>query len=555
MLTLSGTFMHDTGENAARGCLGFRHGRRLGLLVLGALLAGLYVGVLVLSRSFAADEPGRPILETVGLLVAATILYLAALGLVFRDGGESERGTLSIVLGYSFLFRLVLLTSTPILEIDFYRYLWDGRVLSHGFNPYRYSPFQVEDAEAEASEELAELSRLSGQSAALREIFNRVHYREVPTVYPPAAQAVFAGAALLTPADASTATHVLVLKAILVGFDLATLGVLAGLLRVVGLPAGWCLAYGWCPLVLKEIANSGHLDSIAVFFSVLAVFLSIAAVRSGWGLLLVLAGAAALALAVLAKTYPLVLLPVLGAFLMARWRGWALFPLAVFVGILVAGYLPFCGPAPGDPDRAPSHHPGSGLATFLTQWESNDFLFVLVYHNLRQPEADPPRWFVVAPASWRTSLHERLLDPLREATELSPRVNPAFVLSQGIMGLILLVLCLRWAGQVYRVPEPTLLLRCVFRSLVWCWLLGSAQNPWYLLWCLPFAVFDGRLGWFLLPGLALLYYVRFWIAERSATAEAFDFGWVWLEYAPFFFWLAVESWRQARAAAVGPRAA
>jgi hypothetical protein len=34
---------------------------------------------------------------------------------------------------------------------------------------------------------------------------------------------------------------------------------------------GWSLAYAWCPLAVKEVANTGHLDSIPVFLTVLAV--------------------------------------------------------------------------------------------------------------------------------------------------------------------------------------------------------------------------------------------------------------------------------------------
>jgi hypothetical protein len=65
-------------------------------------------------------------------------------------------------------------------------------------------------------------------------------------------------------------------------------------------------------------------------------------------------------------------------------------------------------------------------------------------------------------------------------------------------------------------------------------------------------VFDGRRSWFLLPGLALLYYLRFWleyqalpddVAIRAARAR-FDFGVVWFEFVPFFAALLVESVRR-----------
>src|SRR5262249_32110714 len=68
--------------------------------------------------------------------------------------------------------------------------------------------------------------------------------------------------------------------------------------------------------------------------------------------------------------------------------------------------------------------------------------------------------------------------------------------------------------------------------------------PWYLIWCLPFMVFAGRRSWFLLPGLVLFYYARFWFEAHGTTGnvDVFDYGLVWLEYMPFFVALALEIW-------------
>ena len=160
---------------------------------------------------------------------------------------------------------------------------------------------------------------LSRASETVTTIFQRVHHREVPTVYPPAAQWVFAAAAALTPSDASCWTHVLVLKIGFVAFDLGTMLVLVGLLRRLQMPTTWCLAYGWCPLVIKEVANSGHLDVVAVFFTTLALYLLRAINRPACrehqrpALAATLAAGLALGIAVLAKSYPIILLPVVGA--------------------------------------------------------------------------------------------------------------------------------------------------------------------------------------------------------------------------------------------------
>src|SRR6202011_4898256 len=102
------------------------------------------------------------------------------------------------------------------------------------------------------------------------------------------------------------------------------------------------------------------------------------------------------------------LAPVAAAYLAARLRFRALLPLGVFLAVIVLGYLPFCG-LPGRPQDTDSQAPGrmlpysalpvprdagvpppeprqpwTGLGTFLTHWEMNDLLFMLVHENLRR---------------------------------------------------------------------------------------------------------------------------------------------------------------------------
>jgi hypothetical protein len=134
---------------------------------------------------------------------------------------------------------------------------------------------------------------------------------------------------------------------------------------------------------------------------------------------------------------------------------------------------------------------------------------------------------------------------LSRAADLPFDANPAFTLAQLVMGLVLFVLVARWSWQVYRRPEAPVLLRGVFLTLAWGWLLSSAPNPWYLTWSLPFMLFAGRRNWFLLPGLALLYYASFWL-ERS-DLRAWQDALVWVEFVPFFAALAIEAvWCRVR---------
>jgi hypothetical protein len=521
------------------------------------------------------------------LLGAATLAYFLALLSVLRQGKSDpelpdpehleDRRTLRVVWLFAIAYRLILLPSMPIQEIDFYRYLWDGQLVAHGFNPYHFSPAQLDrwGSTAPQGSELFGQWELSRSSETVTTVFQRVHHREVPTVYPPAAQWVFAAAAALTPSGASCWTHILVLKVGFVAFDLGTMLVLVGLLRRLQMPTSWCLTYGWCPLTIKEVANSGHLDVIAVFFTTLALYLlarNTAASSKHRPPAAALAAGLALGLAVLAKSYPIILLPVVGAFLLARLGARALLVLGVFAATVVLGYLPFLdvfsSPAPAaasapaaipsgpseDMSALPlpkpqSNHPWTGLATFLGRWQMNDFLFMIVHENLRRPGAAPDLWFVFLPQTWREQLNDSAGAAFQDQP-WPPGIDPAFVMTQLVMGAILLGLTVIWAWRVWRQPEPAELLRVAFLTLAWGWLLSSAQNPWYLLWCLPLMVFDGRRSWFLLTGLVLLYYLRFWLEYRAGDSAAgaaaaqslFDFHLVWLEYLPFFLALLAETW-------------
>ena len=58
-----------------------------------------------------------------------------------------------------------------------------------------------------------------------------------------------------------------------VAFDLGALALMPALLRAASLPAGLALVYGWNPLLVKEVAASGRIETIPLFFLLLAFLL------------------------------------------------------------------------------------------------------------------------------------------------------------------------------------------------------------------------------------------------------------------------------------------
>jgi len=307
------------------------------LLVLAIAQAVLYCIVTGLSSRFEYNSPvyQRPIPAVLGLLTVCFGLHLVSLKIALQIA--DRRRVLSILLFAAIVFRGILLSSEPIQEVDIYRYLWDGTATAGGVNPFRYSPEQVLRADPSQSlpPDLEQLVALRDRSGPLAEVLGRIHYGELITVYPPVSQAVFAVPSRIAPASSTVFQRVVMMKATLLLFDVATIVFVLILLRITGRHVGWSIVYAWSPLVLKEFANSGHLDAIAVCFATASVacwthgMLVKGTLRSSTWL-----GAAGLLLgiATAAKLYPIVLLPVLGLVVLKRvsWR-----PAACYVGFSV----------------------------------------------------------------------------------------------------------------------------------------------------------------------------------------------------------------------------
>ena len=549
------------------------------LVLLAVISCALYGTVAALSRRFHYDAPEteRPIVWVVALFGAAFLVYLIAIWVAVR--AKQDRWLLAAILVSSLAYRVTLLPSTPIQEIDIYRYLWDGAVLSVGVSPFRYSPQQVRDAFAEErlEKDLARLVRLRDSDRSLVTILDRIHYPQVPTVYPPVSQVVFATAALTTPDSATVECRLIVIKVWLVAFDMLTLVLVVGLLRLTGRPTGLSVVYGWCPLLMKEFANSGHLDAIAVFLvTLLAYLLARLCLSKGRnGTKIAIASGVCLALGVGAKLYPIVLAPLL-AVCVARHVGWWMSAamMLVFVAIVMVVLWPMAPPmlqsdthqaasAPiEDGGAAIATHadagdPSLGLKTFLRRWEMNDFIFLLLIENLKPADAIPPNqtaWFSVAPESFR----EEVISLVTTGPD-GDRWQASFYVARGATALAFLVLAGWFSWRAYPATDTSVWLRYLFLTLAWFWLLSPTQNPWYWTWVLPLLPFARSRVWLAMSGLVLLYYLRFWLGYHFSDEPVlgtayhgtvfFDLVVTWFEYAPWFVCLTVaciwSRWKRA----------
>ena len=260
------------------------------------------------------------------------------LGMVAARRQVVSASTLRWLLAFGLAFRLVAVVGPPALSDDIYRYVWDGRVQLAGEHPYRYAP--VDPA----------LEPLRDQDWA------RINHPEIPTVYPPVAERLFAGMAWL-------GWRVQGFRLGLGLIDAAGMLLLLSWLRARRRPVGRVAWYAWNPLAVMEIAGSGHVDGIGAMALVvgwLALGASIhpqasAALRRGGQALL----GAAVATATWIKLLPLlVLVPLARRMGRLGWAG--------FAAVTVLAFAPYAWTGPAW---------GGGVGQYASRWRYNAFLF------------------------------------------------------------------------------------------------------------------------------------------------------------------------------------
>ena len=158
------------------------------------------------------------------------------------------------------LCRLILLFSLPNLSNDVYRFIWDGRLLVNGYNPFDHLPLYY----------LENNINVPGINMALFEAFDSKNFY---TVYPPVAQAQFGSAVWLFPESVVGAS--IVMKLWLLVFEIGSILLIINLLEKFNLPKRNVLWYALNPLIIFEITGNLHFEGAMIFFLLLAVWLLI----------------------------------------------------------------------------------------------------------------------------------------------------------------------------------------------------------------------------------------------------------------------------------------
>ncbi|UCA57463.1 MULTISPECIES: glycosyltransferase 87 family protein [Aequorivita] len=155
--------------------------------------------------------------------------------------------------------RLAFIAAIPNLSQDFYRFLWDGRLLLQGVSPYLFTPSSATalGVTMEQSQQLIE-----GMGA-----LNASHFSN----YPPINQLFFAIAALF--AGKSILGSVVVLRVLIILADVGILYFGKKLLEKWNLPIKNIFWYFLNPFIIIELTGNLHFEGVMLFFFVWALYL------------------------------------------------------------------------------------------------------------------------------------------------------------------------------------------------------------------------------------------------------------------------------------------
>ena len=246
------------------------------------------------------------------LLSLYSILFVAFYSLV---NGFKEN--FKLLAGLSILFRLVLLVAIPALSQDFYRFIWDGRLLLENFNVYLFTPKSFIEA---GNYPIAQAQQLFDGMGSLSAGNH--------TNYPPLNQLVFAVAGLF--AGQSILGSVVVMRLIIILADIGTLWFGSKLLKQLNISKHYIFYYVLNPFIILELTGNLHFEAVMLFFIVLSLYL-VQNNKWKWA-------AVALAFSVSIKLIPLIFLPLFYKKLGAK--NWVIF-CSIVVGVVAFTFVPF----------------------------------------------------------------------------------------------------------------------------------------------------------------------------------------------------------------------
>jgi hypothetical protein len=422
----------------------------LRLLVTGILLVASSGLLAMLATRLGSEVPasdGRRALAVWGV-VAGVVFFAGLWPIRLRAFGKRS---LAWVLFIGLAMRAIVLPTAPFLEDDFNRYLWDGAVLAHGFNPFGLAPAEVFPAYGGAAQAALPADLLGTEAEA---VLSKITHPHLTTVYGPVAQAAFAAAHALSP------WSMVAWRGVLLVFDGLTMVAVLALLQALKKPAALAAWYWWNPVLLREVTSSGHMDVIALPLVVAALLL---ATRGA-----AIVSSVALALAAGVKIWPIVLAPFVGRATGSRMK---LSLIATMVFVTLSALL-------WTPALLGMHADSNGFQAYALKWYNNDAVFAGTV------------WII------RSVLGLADLDAIH-----APRIARCVVV--GALLLAVVIQARRLRGDLSDLVQRSLFVLATMFFLI------PAQFPWYYLWMLPLLAATPRASLLAYAAFLPLYYVHY----------------------------------------------
>jgi len=459
------------------------HNLKINMWLVWIGLAIVLCGSVILLRLTASNYAygtnliDMPIAEFASMYVLLGLIFAFALPWMIRNTSTDTRYMLLFVIVIGFIARLGFVGGATILEDDYNRYLWDGAVTAAGENPYAHSPDEIREQRQEGDV----FDVLINQSGT---VFERINFPQFSTVYPPAAQVVFAITHWISPFNLDA------LRLVLMLFEVGCLAFIFAILNHFGRSPLWAAFYWWNPLVIKEVLNSAHMEPL-LMLPVLAAFYLVFKQRFYFA-------SAMLAIAAGIKIWPALLVIVIWRQLLGNFKQLVLSGL-IFSLILGLMVLPIV---------LTGLTKNSGFVAFGGQWQASSSAYLVSEWLANQ---FTPYW-----------VDDYVEIPL---------------VSRLVLGLVLMLfitaLCFRFARNAdENIWRMFLIIAAIY-------LLAPSHTPWYFIWLAPFLCIYPIRGLMLAGALIPLHYTYFHFAVRDME-DFYHHGIVWLIWLPVWALLAFE---------------
>lgn len=284
-----------------------------------------------------------PRTDTVTLLAISAIIFGIA---YFQYTRVESIHEVKLLLKFSILFRVAFLFAIPALSDDYFRFIWDGRLLANGFNPFNELPQALMN------------THVASNAGLTTELFHGLNSPGYYTIYPPILQLVFGISAKLFPGDMTGS--IIVMRLFILAAEAGSIWLIVRLLRFFSLPEKNIFLYALNPLVIIELTGNVHFEAFMIFFLLLSIYLLV----SGKHLL----SAIVFGLAVCSKLLPLLFLPFLLRYL--GWKRTMMYTLAVIFTSFIL-FLPFI-------NHQSINHLLSSTGLYFQKFEFNAGLFYAV---------------------------------------------------------------------------------------------------------------------------------------------------------------------------------